>query len=147
MSKGRLAAIDYGTVRIGISLTDLSGIIAQPFKTIAAKKSQEGTAKELLAALQTHAPIALVIGLPLMMNGKDSPMSLQVRAFAEILKTLCSIPIILWDERLTSKQVERLLIDADVKRKKRGELVDALAATCLLQNYLEAQCQSVPQVP
>jgi len=140
MTKGRLAGIDFGTVRIGVALTDACGIIAQPFCTLAAKKNHELTAKELLLALNAHDPLsALIIGLPLMMNGKESQMSLQVRAFVEVLKSLCNTPIILWDERLTSRQIERLLIDADVKRKKRSKIIDALAATCILQNYLEAQ--------
>jgi putative Holliday junction resolvase len=137
---GRVAGIDYGTVRIGVALSDERRIIAQPLTKFSAHKTKEETAKALAELLLKHAPLdAVVIGLPLMMNGKESPMSQEVRAFAKILETLLSCPIIFWDERLSSAQIERTLKEGDVKRKQRAGLVDTLAATLILQNYLDTR--------
>lgn len=135
---GRIASIDFGTVRIGVALSDERKIIAQPFKCLQAKKTLEATAQLLMAELASFAPLeALILGLPLHLDAKESPLSLEVRRFAEILKTLTSTPLIFWDERLTTAQVERLLKEADVSRKKRKPLTDNLVATLLLQTYLD----------
>ena len=81
---------------------------------------------------------AIVVGLPLDMRGKDSPMTEEVRKFADYLKAALQLPIVLWDERLTSAQAERQLQDAGLKRKERAQFNDTLAAALILQSYLDS---------
>lgn len=136
---GRLAGIDFGKVRIGLAITDEKRIIAHSLETLIAAKNPVQTAQQIGAALKRYAPIdALVIGLPLMLNGKEGEMALIVKNFAKTLEETLSLPVILWDERLTSKGVEKMLIEANVKRKKRAALSDGLAAVSILENYLTA---------
>ena len=140
---GRIVAIDFGTVRIGIALTDAGQRIAQPYKCLQAKKTLEATAAFIASELATFSPLdSIVLGLPLHMNMKESPLSLEVRRFAEILKQTMQVPVILWDERLSTALVEKCLKEGNVRRKDRTPLVDALVATYLLQNYL-AKIQNV----
>ncbi len=94
--------------------------------------------ESLKRTLQPLLPIdTIVLGLPLYLNGKESPMSEEVRKFAEQLKLALALPVVLWDERLTSAQADRALRDAEVKRKKRAQLEDTLAAAMILQSYLD----------
>lgn len=133
----RIAAIDYGTVRIGIALSDERKIIAQPLLCLPAQKNHEKTALAIKETLAKHDIEKLLMGLPLYLDGNDSPMSLEVRKFAKILMCTLNIEVVLCDERLTSALVERALIEGNINRKKRKTLVDALAATVILQNYLD----------
>jgi putative holliday junction resolvase len=133
----RIAAIDYGKARIGLALSDERAIIAQPQPCLAAGISLEDTAQIIAHELGKHKLNKLVIGLPLHMSGKESPMSEEVRKLAILLETLCKIPVALWDERLTTAQVERSLKEAGLSRKKRTPLIDSLSATLILQNFLD----------
>lgn len=136
---GRIVGIDFGKARIGLSISDERKIIAQPLKTIKAAKDFLQTAKMIVQALSVYSNIEMVvIGLPLLLNGKESEMSQLVRSFAEILKEVFPLPMIFWDERLTSSGVEKMLIESNVSRKKRAELSDALSAVSILQNYLDS---------
>lgn len=134
----RIAGIDYGTVRLGIALSDENQIIASPHGVLQAKKRSEETADALLAFLAPHQPSAIVIGLPNKLSGKSSFMADEVAHFAALLEKKTTIPIILWDERLTSVQAERSLKEAGMNRKKRSKLVDAVAAVIMLQSYLDS---------
>lgn len=135
----RIVGIDFGKKRIGVSISDDRQIFAHPLKTILAEKTIEKTIESIQKLLLPYQPIEkIVIGLPLHMNGKDSPLSLDVRAFAEILHQITNLPIILWDERLTSLQVERTLKEAELSRKKRSTLIDVMAAALILQNFLDS---------
>ncbi len=133
----RIAALDYGKARIGLALSDERAIIAQPHPCLAAGTTLEETAQIIACELAKHKLGKIVIGLPLHMNGKESPMSEEVRKLAIILETLCKVPVKLWDERLTTAQVERSLKEAGLNRKKRTHLVDSLSATLILQNFLD----------
>ncbi len=134
----KIIGIDFGEARIGLSTSDITKLMAFPLCCISAGKTKEDTLKTLLAEVSDdHSEY--VIGLPLQMNGKDSKMSLKVREFAEFLEKETGKKVHFWDERLSSKQVEKLLIQGDVKRKKRTKMVDTLAATLILQNFLDAQ--------
>jgi putative Holliday junction resolvase len=136
---GRIVGIDFGKVRIGLAISDERKIIAQSLETIKAGKTHAETAATIVHALLPYKNIeAIVIGMPLLMNGKESEMSGAVRLFAEVLKTQLPYPIHFWDERLTSAGVEKMLIDMDVSRKKRAQLSDALSAVSILQNYLDS---------
>lgn len=130
--------------RIGIALSDERQIIAQPLTCIACEKSLEATVKKVVEELAKHSKIeTIVIGLPLHMSGKESPMSEQVRKFAALLEKHTPIPIVFFDERLTTALVERALKEAEMNRKKRKTLVDALAATVILQTYMaQNECRA-----
>lgn len=134
---GRVLAIDFGMKRIGLARSDPMKLIASPLKTILAAKTLEATADLIL---KECAEIELIVlGLPLLLSGKDSDTTKTVRKFAEILEKKSDLPLILWDERLTSKQIEKLLMEDKMSRKKRTAHVDTLSATLILQNYLESK--------
>ncbi len=134
---GRICAIDFGEKKIGLAISDLSKQIAFPFQTIITQKNDSLTAQAILNILREKTPIDLfVIGLPLHMDGKASPMSEKVKAFGEILKTVSSIEIVYFDERLSSKQVDNRLKEQNFSRKKRAEASDVLAAQLILEAYL-----------
>lgn len=136
---GRIVGIDFGKVRIGIAISDDRRIIAQPLETIKAGKDHLQTAKLICQSLTRYKDIdTVVIGLPLLLNGKEGEMALLVKVFAEALKQTAPYPIVFWDERLTSSGVEKMLLDLDVSRKKRAQLSDALSAVSILQNYLDS---------
>lgn len=135
----KILGIDYGKARIGLSISDESFKIAFPLEVVAAFHNNDKTVEAVIKVISKFQIQEIVIGLPLLMTGKDSPMSLDVRAFAKKLEEKTGIAVHLWDERLTSKQVEREMIDADMKRKKRAQLVDVMAATLILQSYLDAK--------
>lgn len=134
---GRIFSIDYGKKRIGLALSDPMKIIASPLKTVHAGKNAQETLDILLKEIAAHDIETIVIGLPLHLSNEESETSLLVRKLKEDLEAKISIPIILWDERLTSKQVERVMIEGNVKRKKRSQHVDILSATLILQSYMD----------
>lgn len=135
----RILGIDFGTVRIGLAISDETRTIAQSLKTIRAVKDPLQTARLIAEAISVYKNIdSIVLGLPLLLNGKEGDMAKAVKSFASVLGQVLPYPIIFWDERLTSAGVERMLIESDVSRKKRAELSDALAAVSILQNYLNA---------
>jgi putative Holliday junction resolvase len=137
----RIAGIDYGKARIGIALSDPGRIIASPLKAIETKPILKETATLILQELATHEPIEkIVLGLPLMMNGTESPGSKEVRELAKILEEMTEKTIVLWDERLTTAQVERTLKEAEMSRKKRARYIDAMAAGAILQSFLDSPC-------
>ncbi len=137
MSK-RIAGIDYGEARIGLAVSDMSQFLASPLKALKAKPTLKESAAEILLALSEMEPIEkIVVGLPLHLNGKDSPSSLKARELAKHLEELSDKSIVLWDERLTTAQVERTLKEAEMSRKKRAKYVDAMAAGAILQSYLD----------
>ncbi|MCI0382550.1 MAG: Holliday junction resolvase RuvX [Chlamydiae bacterium] len=138
----RIAGIDFGLARIGIALSDEKKILASPFALIQTEANLQKTAQKIYKALIPHFPLdAIVIGLPLLLNGKDSPLSLKVREFAKILEDLCKTKVVLWDERLTSAEADRVMKEAKLKRKKRAKEIDLIAAILILQSYLNAKAK------
>lgn len=136
---GRIVGIDFGKVRIGLAISDENRIIAQPLETIRASSDPAQTARLIAHSLSRYKNIdQIVIGLPLLLNGTEGDMAKMVKSFAKVLEQVLPLPIVFWDERLTSAGVERMLLDMDISRKKRAELSDALAAVSILQNYLDA---------
>lgn len=141
----RIVAIDYGLARIGLALSDERKIIANSLKTFPAEKKAEFTARKLVKELQDHADLhhyeieEIVIGMPLMMNGKKGMLADEVIHFVSLLKELLPIPIITWDERLSSVQADRSLREGNFSRKRRSKMVDGVAATIILQNYLDSK--------
>lgn len=129
--------LDLGSKTIGIAISDITRRIASPIETIARKKFTED-AKRLLAIAAERQAGLFVLGLPLNMDGSEGPRVQSTRAFARNLGKLTSLPIVFWDERLSTAAVERMLIDADTSRARRAEIVDKLAATYILQSALDS---------
>ncbi len=137
----RIAGLDYGEARIGLALSDPRKIFASPIKAISTKRTLLETAKHIIEELVPHEPVELIVlGLPLMMSGKESPGSKKVRELAAILEEISTKKVVLWDERLSTAQVERTLKEAEMSRKKQVRYVDAMAASIILQSYLDSPC-------
>ncbi len=136
--QGRLLAIDFGERRMGISITDELQITAQAKETLTVDRPEEAIAaiEKLVQECQIKG---ILIGLPLTMSGEEGPMSAKVREFAQQLKQTLSIPVVLWDERLTSLQAERTLREFNKKPSRHKAEIDRLAATFLLRNYLDSR--------
>jgi putative Holliday junction resolvase len=133
---GKLAGLDVGTKTVGLATCDATWSFAGPAETI--RRTKFTADLELLRKFIAGKQIAgLVVGLPLNMDGSDSPRTQSVRAFARNLAPL-GLPTLLWDERWSTQAVERAMIDADVSRAKRAEKVDALAAAHILQGAIDA---------
>jgi putative holliday junction resolvase len=132
----RLMGLDVGTKTIGLALSDTRRVIATPLETIRRRRFREDTAR-LLALIDTHDIGGLMIGLPLTLAGTDGPRTQSVRQFARNLVALRDLPVVLWDERLSTVAVTREMIAADLTRKRRGEIVDRVAAAYILQGYLD----------
>jgi putative pre-16S rRNA nuclease len=134
----RILALDHGTKRIGVALSDELGWTAQPLETYE-RRTLERDIAHIEALVRTHDVGQVLLGLPLRLNGEEGPAVQAVHQFLERLAEALPVPIITWDERMTTKAAEDLLIAADVSRKKRKGVVDRVAAAILLQSYLEAQ--------
>lgn len=132
----RLLGIDLGTKTIGLALSDAGRAIASPLETLARSKFT-ADAEALRALAAQHAIGGIVIGLPLKLDGTESPRSQSTRAFATNLAKALALPVLLWDERLSTVAVERALLEADMSRAKRAERIDKLAAAYILQGALD----------
>jgi len=133
---GKLLGLDVGTKTIGIAICDAGWHFAGPSETIRRMKFTQDLARLEIITRHEHA-VGLVIGLPLNMDGSDSPRTQSVRAFARNLAPI-KLPILLWDERWSTQAVERAMIEADVSRAKRAQKVDSLAAAHILQGAIDA---------
>ena len=133
---GKLAGLDVGTKTIGIAICDAGWHFAGPLETIRRTKFTQDLAS-LGRIVDAESILGLVVGLPLNMDGSDSPRTQSVRAFARNLAPL-ELPLLLWDERWSTQAVERAMIAADVSRARRAEKVDALAAAHILQGAIDA---------
>ena len=135
----RLMGIDLGSKTIGLATSDLTLQIATPRRTIIRTKFQ-ADAKAMLDFASAENIGILVIGLPLNMDGTEGPRCQSTRAFVRNLQKLTPLPILYWDERLSTAAVTRVMLEADVSRAKRAENVDKLAAAYILQSFLDSAC-------
>ncbi|MEM7174313.1 MAG: Holliday junction resolvase RuvX [Chlamydiota bacterium] len=133
----RILGIDYGSARIGLALSDPTQTLASRLSTLRTARTLAATVTAVLNEVQTLDIEAIVVGLPLFLSGRESATTAVVRAFADLLREKSGLPVFLQDERLTSKEVERVLIDSHMKRKKRAKHLDELSATLILQTYLD----------
>jgi putative Holliday junction resolvase len=131
-----LIGLDVGTKTIGIAMSDRSRLIASPRETIRRTKFAPDAAR-LLDIARADRAAAIIVGLPISMDGSEGPRAQSTRAFARNLARLTELPIAFWDERLSSAVVERMLIEADRSRARRAEIVDKLAAAYILQGALD----------
>jgi putative holliday junction resolvase len=132
----RLMGLDVGTKTIGLALSDTRQIIATPLDTIRRRRFREDM-NRLSALIDSQTVGGLVIGLPLTLTGIDGPRTQSVRQFARNLVEFRSLPVAFWDERLSTAAVTREMIAADLTRKRRGEIVDRVAAAYILQGCLD----------
>ncbi len=132
-----IIALDLGTRTIGIAISDLTRTIASPLLTISRKKFTQDAA-ELIAILKREKAGLMVLGLPLNMDGTEGPRVQSTRAFARNLAKFTDVPVVYWDERLSTAAVERAMIAADASRAKRADHIDKLAAAWILQAALDS---------
>jgi len=135
---GALIGLDLGTKTIGIAISDGTQMIASPVETIARKKFKLD-AERLLKLIADNHIVGIVLGLPRNMDGSEGPRCQSTRAFAKNVEVLTDVPITFWDERLSTAAVERTLLEADASRKRRGEVIDKMAAAYILQGFLDSR--------
>ncbi|EAF0835996.1 Holliday junction resolvase RuvX [Listeria monocytogenes] len=134
----RIMGLDVGSKTVGVAISDPLGWTAQGVETIQIDENRKqfgyGRVKELVLEYEVEK---VVVGLPKNMNNTIGPRAESSKIYAEVLESRIGLPVVLWDERLTTSAAERTLIEADVSRKKRKEVIDKLAAVMILQSYLD----------
>ncbi|MGW9328761.1 Holliday junction resolvase RuvX [Bosea sp. NPDC055594] len=140
----RLLGLDLGTKTIGLALSDVERRIASPLETIQRIKFGLDAAA-LLKIAEKYSVAGLVIGLPLNMDGSEGPRAQSTRAFIRNLAPLTALPIVFWDERLSTLAVTRTLLDADASRARRAAVVDKMAAAYILQGALDRLARLTPE--
>lgn len=133
----RILALDHGTVRIGLALSDELKMIASPLEYLPAEPLQDFL-ERLQSLVREKEVEQIIVGMPRNMDGSYGPAAEKVLKFIEHLRTAVAVPIRVWDERLTSTQANRMLIQGNVRRQDRKQKVDKMAAAILLQSYLDS---------
>ena len=141
---GRLLGVDYGSVRVGLAVTDPDRIIASPLATYT-RRDPEADASYFRDLVQGESVVSLVVGLPVHLNGREGQKAQEARAFGQWLKEVTELPVIFYDERFTTVQAESALWEAGLTHKRRKDRRDRVAAQMLLQAYLAAGCP--PETP
>jgi len=138
----RLLGLDVGSKAVGIAVSDAARIVASPIRTVKRRRPDQDT-EAILRIAESEAVGGLIIGLPVRMDGTEGRQCQRVRAFGERLRPRLGVPIVYWDERLSTAAVERVLIDeADLSRRRRAQVVDKMAAAYILQGALDALARS-----
>ena len=139
-SPGRVLALDVGSRRIGLAVSDPLGITAQGLETLE-RRNKRYDFEYLGRVIHNYAVREIVVGLPLRMSGAEGTQSEKMRTFAEELRKKFHLPVHLWDERLTSAEANRFLRETELSIEKRGKAVDRMAATLILQGWMESHSQ------
>ncbi|CAH8769472.1 Holliday junction resolvase RuvX [Paenibacillus dendritiformis] len=134
----KILGLDYGDRKIGVAVSDAFGWTAQGLEVIVRRKPEDDL-RRIGDIIKEHGVEEIVIGLPKNMNGTIGPRGEISMSYAEVLKQSFGLPVHLWDERLSTVSAERALLEADVSRKKRRQVIDKMAATIILQTYLDYQ--------
>ena len=135
--EGRVLALDVGERRIGVAMSDPTRVLASPLTTL--KAQPRPRALEQIAALVVqHEVVAVVVGLPLTLSGEVGPQAHAVQAFAKELQAAVSVPLHLFDERLTTIAAERMMIDLGMKPEQRRARIDEVAASIILQDFIDS---------
>ena len=135
----RYLAIDVGSKRIGVAVSDELGLTAQPVLTLERRRNQREDLRSLARLCRRFGVSGIVVGNPLKLDGTVSPQAVRVRAFASELGELTGLPIHLWDERLTTHEAHQLLYESGRARQTHRRVVDQVAATLILQSFLNEQ--------
>jgi len=136
---GRLLGVDWGERRIGLALSDETQMLAQPLATLTRRSGKRFPMTSLLAHIETHQVVGVVVGLPLDASGSEGPAAQAARELAGAIQHRSGRPVALWDERFTTARVRQAVHEMGGKTRGREGEVDALAATLLLQHYLDAR--------
>lgn len=134
---GRVLGLDLGTKTIGLALSDAGRMIATPYETVKRTKLKADLAR-LSGIITQEGVAALVLGLPFNMDGSEGPRCQATRQFADDLGKVIDLPLAFWDERLSTYAAEQMLIEADLSRKRRQEVIDKVAAAVILQGCLDS---------
>ena len=140
----KILGIDYGRVRIGLALSEEEGKIAFGRGTIL-RKNLDDDLKKIEEIVKEEKAAEIVVGLPLKLNGSKAEQAEEAERFTGKLKEKIALPVKLWDERLSTAQAERILLQADLRRKKRKKVIDKVAAQIILQSYLDAKKETSNQ--
>ena len=132
-------ALDVGEKRIGVAMSDELGIAASPFGTIARSASERADLREVARLVEEHSVSKVIVGIPIMLSGKEAIQAEKARSFARKLASRIKAPVEMWDERLTTVEAERALLEAGGTRAKRKQAVDKVAAALILRGYLAAK--------
>jgi putative Holliday junction resolvase len=135
---GRFMGLDVGRRRIGVALSDPSGLLSYPLATVEVQGPEDGLA-EICGWVEEYGVVHVVVGLPLLLDGSEGEEARYVQAWAERLRERLSLPVELWDERLSSAEAERALLEGGMRRERRRHHRDKVAAALILRNYLDAQ--------
>ncbi|MDR7435044.1 MAG: Holliday junction resolvase RuvX [Armatimonadota bacterium] len=139
----RILGLDVGTRRIGVALSDPLGISAQPLKVIE-REGWDADLAEIRALVREWEVSCVVVGMPRSLNGSLGPQARMVEEFVAKLRDAIGVPVDTWDERLTTVAAERAMLEANVRRDRRRQRVDAVAAALLLQAYLDSARRKAP---
>ena len=142
-AKGRLAGIDYGTVRIGVAVSDMDRRLASPYENYT-RRGQEEDASYFRQIAADEDIVGFLVGLPVHTSGEESQKSIESRQFGAWLANVTELPVQYFDERFTSVEAERFLLEARMTRRKRKKRLDMLAAQIMLAAYLESSRRSDP---
>jgi putative Holliday junction resolvase len=141
---GRILALDWGLVRIGLALSDESQTLASPLETLVRRRGKRLPMPRLLELVAEHSPVVgIVAGLPLTPDGDEGESAIEARTLAESVAARTGLPLELWDERLTTARALRVVREQGGSTRGRKEDVDALAAAVLLQHFLDARKAAV----
>lgn len=139
----RYLGLDIGSKRIGVAVSDELGLTAQPVLTLTRKRNPKDDLRSLARLCRKYEVVAIVAGNPLHMSGEASPQAAKYETFVQQLATLANLPVHLWDERLTSRAAHEILYAAGKPRQEHQPLVDQVAATLILQSFLDEQRNAV----
>jgi putative Holliday junction resolvase len=138
-SAPRHLGLDFGAKRIGIAVSDELGLTAQPVMTLETRRNPRDDLRSIARLARRYAVVGIVVGLPLHMSGEPSPRAAKTQAFASELGELTGLRIHLWDERLTTREAHQILYEAGHARQQHKRVVDQVAATLILQSFLDHQ--------
>ncbi|HEU5041804.1 MAG TPA: Holliday junction resolvase RuvX [Gemmatimonadales bacterium] len=143
-SAGRLLAVDWGEVRLGLALSDETQTLASPLETLVRRAGKRLPLARFFALVTEHRPVGVVVGLPLTGEGEEEESALAARALAEELARQTGLPVELWDERMSTARALAAIREQGGSTRGRKAEVDALAAAVLLQHFLDARRSAVP---
>jgi putative Holliday junction resolvase len=139
----RILGLDVGSKTIGVAVSDELSLIARGVTTLKRKGLRQDI-KQLLTVIEEHGVEKIIVGLPKNMNGSLGPSAKMVLSLIDEIKKFVELPIITWDERLSTVAAQRVLLEADMSRKKRKQVIDKVAALLILQGYLDSQARMKP---
>lgn len=141
----RYLALDVGAKRIGVAVSDELGLTAQPVLTLERRRNTREDLRSLARLGRRFGVVGIVVGNPVHLSGDESPRSVRTQAFAAELGALAGVPIHLWDERLTTREAHQMLYEAGHARQDHRRIVDQVAATLILQSFLDEQARLRPE--